>query len=338
MGWALLLAVLVRMSVAVATPGHQFDLGVYAQWAQALRDHSLSDFYRAAGDTVDHLPGDLYLHRLLVGICSTLGITPGSHGYVLALKLVANLADLAAAALAWTLVRRQRPHDPRAVAITAAAALLTPSTIVLAAAWGQWDMVSVVFFLAGAVLLGRDRWWWLGPALFAWSCLIKPQFGLAVIALLAVWLLHLPRPTAIRRAVASAVIGVVTVLALGAPFSVGLPALGVHWSLPGRLAYASNLYPCTTLGAPNIWQLHPGRDDATWAGLTYRTIGHMLLIVTLTVLAIRLYRARKTTNWLGGGMWLAALAMWAFYICETRSHERYLVPATALMLVHAGLA
>lgn len=336
LGVGVALAVVLRVVVAVVTPGHAFDLGVYAQWAKALHGHGLGDFYQAAGDTADHLPGDLYLHRALVGICSLLGVEPGTRAYVLALKLVANLADVAAAGLAWALVRRQRPDDPRAAAITAVVMLLTPATIVLAAAWGQWDMVSVVLFLAGTWCLTR-RTWWLGPALFGWACLIKPQLGLAAVATLGVWLLAQPLRAAARRALVSAAAGIGAVLALCAPFSVGLPVLGARWSLTERIAYAGDLYPYTTLGAPNIWQLHFGRDDATLAGLTYRTIGHLLLLACLAVLATRLYRQLTRTNWLGGGMWLAALSMWAFYICETRCHERYLVPATALLLVHAGL-
>lgn len=333
---AVAVAVLARLVVAVRTPGHVGDLRIYAQWAKALQGHPLGDFYQAAGHTADHLPGDLYLHRAVVAGCDLFGIEPLTRPYVLVLKLMANLADVAAAVLAWALVRRQRPDASRAAVITGVAMLLTPATIVLASAWGQWDMVSVVLFLAGTWCL-TSRAWWLGPMLFGWACLIKPQIGLAAVAMFSVWLLAQPLGTAARRAVISAAVGIGAVLALCAPFSVGLPALGARWSLTERISYAGNLYRDTTLGAPNVWQVHIGLDDGTLAGLTYRTIGHLLLLACLAVLALRYVRLRHVTNWLDGGMWLAALAMWAFYICETRCHERYLVPAAALMLVHAGL-
>ena len=331
----------VRLVISALTPGMTFDVDTFSRWGQVLVDHPLRDFYAFAGPVADHLPGDLYVHALLARFTTLVGAGPGSPSYVLCLKVTASIADLACALVVYRISRQIAGPNARVASQVGLLAVFgAPGSILVAANWGQWDSVSVLFFLVGLeALLARRSW--LACLMFAWATLTKPQLGLAAVAAVAViefgarhgWRTLLARFSAWG---AGACV-VVTVLSL--PFGIGPAWLGGHWSLLERLSQSEQQYPVVSLGSTGVWTLfYPGwhSDSATIAGVTLRTFGHLLLGAALCAIAVQVMRNVSTRHKLPAlAIWAAGTSMYAFCITETRVHERYMLPATVVLVLWA---
>ncbi|MEK7861980.1 MAG: phospholipid carrier-dependent glycosyltransferase, partial [Chloroflexota bacterium] len=201
--------------------------------------------------------------------------------------------------------------------------MLSPGPIFAGPYWGQVDAVGTVPFMLALVLAGRGRWSSAG-ALAGVALMVKPQFGLALVVVLAaavvVWLRDADWRPSLRVLGASA--GVV--LLLGLPFRTG-PA-----ELIALVRSASETYPYTSLYAFNIWSIV---GDFWKPDGRYVVTGALMLLGGIATACALTWRRRDVATLLAAG----ALAAFAFYFLPTRAHERYLFPAFALLLPLAAV-
>ena len=227
---------------------------------------------------------------------------------------------------------------PRARAAAVAYALCVP-LLLDAAVWGQYDAILSLALVAATVALidGRPV---LAGAVGGLALGIKFQ-AVAVGPAAAVYCWRRFGPARTGGAAAAAV-GVLA--AVAAPFVVAGQGRAV------RAAYtdAVDFYPALTLNAGNVWQplrlanlylRHepPSRaetDAVRWAGpVTPERVGLGLFAgYTAAVLAGLWRRPDGPTLARAAG-----LSAFAFFMLPTQMHERYLVPAAALLAVAAGL-
>ena len=299
--------------LTVRSPGFPGDVGTFQAWAEHLVQVGPGAFY-APEYFSDYPPAYLYVLWLL-------GALFDGELLRLAVKAASIPADvviaLGAAMLAWR-------HAGRASAILAAGLWsLSPGAIFAGPYWGQIDAVGSLPLFAALVAAGRGRWATAGT-LAALAAMIKPQFGIGPAVIGAAALIELIRDRRGEPLVRVTAAGLVTALALGAPFQAG-PV-----QLFDLVKKAAETYPYTSLFAFNVWSIlgdfwQP--DDAlVWYGV-------LLLVAGLIVACVPLWRRRDTATLLAAG----ALAAFAFYFLPTRAHERYLFPAFVLLLPLAAM-
>ena len=306
-GGVIALGVLLRL-VVLRSPGFPSDVATFQAWAERLAEIGPSRFYEP-GYFSDYPPGYLYVLWIF-------GALFDGEFLRLVVKAASIPADVAIAVMSARLVWQAAG---RSSAVFAAGLwMLSPGPIFAGPYWGQVDAVGTVPLLAALVMGGRGRWASAG-VLAGVAAMVKPQFGIAAIVVLAaaaiVWI-----RSADWRAPARALIGAgATALLLGLPFRAG----------PGELIdlvkSAAATYPYTSLYAFNIWSIVGDfwkPDDA------YVVTGAVLLVAGIAGSCLLLWWRRDVAALLAVG----GLAALAFYFLPTRAHERYLFPAFALLL------
>jgi predicted membrane-bound dolichyl-phosphate-mannose-protein mannosyltransferase/Gpi18-like mannosyltransferase len=309
----LLIAALIAVGVALRlvtlrSPGFPSDVATFEAWAMRVAELGPGRFYEP-GYFSDYPPGYLYVLGFLGSILKGELL----HLAVKAMSIPADIAiALIAARLVWSAAGR-------ASAVLAAGLwMLSPGPIFAGPYWGQVDAVGTVPLMAALVFAGRGRWASAG-VLAGVAAMVKPQFGIALVVVLAaaaiVWIRSADWRTPAR--VLAGAGG--TILLLGLPFRTG----------PGELIdlvqSAAGTYPYTSLYAFNIWSIVGDfwkPDDG------YVVTGAVLLLAGVAGSCVLLWWRRDVPTLLAAG----ALAAFAFYFLPTRAHERYLFPAFALLL------
>ncbi len=310
---ALALAGVVVRLIFVGSPGFPTDVSTFMAWAERVPEVGPGAFYEP-GYFSDYPPGFLYvlwaLGALLDGDALRFAVKAVSIPFDVAIALVVSR-------LAW------QAGGPRPAILAAALWLLAPGIVFAGAYWGQVDAVGTLPLLTALVAAGRGRWATAG-ALAAGAAMLKPQFGLALILVLAAATFEYVRDQRLRPIARAGLAALVVILGLAAPFRAG----------PGELIAlvrsASETYPYTSLYAFNPWSIVADfwkPDD----GLV--VIGGTALVAGLVASVVPLWWRRDVATSLA----CAAAAVFAFYFLPTRSHERYLFPAFALLLPFAVL-
>ena len=308
-----ILAGVVLRLIVLRSAGFPSDVATFEAWAQRLADVGPGRFY-APGYFSDYPPGYLYVLWILGAVLKGTGLL---H---LAVKAMSIPADIGIAILAsWIVWRAGRGH----AILASALCMLSPGPIFAGPYWGQVDAVGTLPLMASLTFAGRGRWLVAG-VLAGLAAMIKPQFGIGLIVVLAAALFIWIRRAQWRPALSVAGAAGVTVLALGLPFRTG-PA-----ELIALVRSASETYPYTSLYAFNIWSIVGDfwKPDDAYVGL-----GVVLVLAGLVASCLPAWRRQDVATLLGAG----ALAACAFYFLPTRAHERYLFPAFALLLPLAAV-
>src|SRR5438067_7571416 len=212
----------------------------------------------------------------------------------------------------------------RTSAIAAAAIWsLQPGAIFAGPYWGQVDAVGTLP-LFGPIVAAGSRRWWLAGALGTLAALVKPQFGIGLLVIVAAAAFEFVREARWRPLGATLGAAAGTAYVLSVPFW-GLDPTRIVAELVQLVRSASETYPYTSLYAFNLWSVFfdfwkSDTDLVFWGGV--------LLVIGLIASAIPLWWRRDTATLLA----CALLAGLAFYFLPTRAHERYLFPVFALAL------
>ena len=339
----LTLGLVARVALAAIATGYRTDVLTVRDWAHALHEQPLHRFY-ALASSPDHLPGDLWLLKLLTEVWVRLGGSIDSTLFDRAVTVVPILADVAIALLLLAIGRQVA--DAETAARAARWWLLNPASLFVTAIWRQWDPVSIAALLVCVWCVLRGvRWWPLAAPFAAYAVLVKPQTALPLVVLgvLAVVRARREDVTAGRllgSLAAVVALALATAYAVLGPFAVGLlsaPTGG--WSLADRVSTAARLYPDTTVGAANLWMVPLGsldrvRDDRPWLlGLTAGQVGVVLLVLLLVWVAVTWALRFRRAAWSEGAAWAMATATMGGFALLTRVHERYVLPVLALLLV-----
>ena len=344
----------IRLGLAPFFDGFGFDIYLFGEWAQTLTTHPFASFYTHA-ESPDHLPGDLWF---LWGAARIYVLLGGERfegvPFLITVKSISAIADVAAGIALFAIVRRVRQSD-RLALIAAAAYVLNPAAIFMSAIWGQWDSISIALVLWAfwLALLPRDAWI-AGMPLLAWALMIKPQLALLVPFVL---LLPISRAwdasdrrlmptlrTLAPRVVAAGAIAIAMVCALGLPFGVGLPGIPSDWPLLDRLDFALNLWSYTTMGAFNPWIIPIGSLDrwsdvsVTFLGLTPHTWGTLMLVVAYAAILLAVVWRLRERMHVDLVIWGMLAVGMAWFMLPTRVHERYLFPAFVLAILGMAVA
>jgi dolichyl-phosphate-mannose-protein mannosyltransferase len=304
--------VIVRL-LAVRAQGFSTDVGTFQAWAERLAQIGPGRFYEP-GYFSDYPPAFLYVLWLLGGLFD-------GEFLRLAVKAISIPADIGIAILAARVVWR---GAGRTAGIAAAAIWsLQPGAIFAGPYWGQVDAVGTLPLFGSLVAAGSRRWW-LAGALAALAALVKPQFGIGLIVIVAAAAFEFIREARWRAVAETVGAAVATAYVLCVPFW-GFDPTRIATELVQLVRSASETYPYTSLYAFNGWSVFfdfwKPDNDLVFAG-------GVLLVAGLVLSAVPLWWRRDTAMLLA----CAVVAGLAFYFLPTRAHERYLFPVFALAL------
>lgn len=156
LGAILAIGFIIRIVLAPLFAGLGYDMDILRNWARTLADRPLGDFY-ATATAPDHLPGDLWILKVVAEVFGALGgENLAGTPFLFALKLIPAIADVLVGTGLFLIVPSYRP-DTLAVRATAMY-MLNPASVFLSSLWGQWDAVSVGLLLGGFLLIRRHDW------------------------------------------------------------------------------------------------------------------------------------------------------------------------------------
>ncbi len=353
----LLLAGLVLRAVIayVLFPGSGFesDLASYASWADSMATYGPGGFYANAGFS-DYPPAYLYV-LWLVGTLSGAAVSSAEL-----IKLPPILLDIAVGYLVYRLVRGWTWPGARGETLALAAAALyvfNPVSLYDSALWGQSDAAGALVILLGlaALIRGNSEG---AAAMAATAALVKPQFGVVLIPIVAAVLIkrHLlqagsgPRnePWAPRRLRAwlgshQGPIRLLTafVAAWAAFFVIALPFGMGPLEYLDRMFGTAGGYGYLSVNAFNLWALlgvagEPSLADGLhWTDDTVALVGPIPGLAIGAALLAAGYAWGVVRGAVRDDRWTLIVAVTflaiAFFILPTRVHERYMFPAVALM-------
>jgi Gpi18-like mannosyltransferase len=309
---AVFVAALVVRLLTLGLDGHSGDVVIIHLWAERMAEVGPWGFYEG---WISVYPALLYAYW-------PMGLLLDGEALDLAIKGSSIPFDLAIGLLLWVVVRRWA--GPAAGLAATALYLLNPAVVIAGPMWGQIDAAGTLFFLLSLLAVGARRWATSG-VLSAIAGMAKPQFGAVVIPVAATAIVRWRAGAGPRPLLVAALGGLVTYVVLAAPL------------LLDPLRYADQLWenasnrPFVSLFALNPWGLLVGFEIPD-GGLAIIGVG--LLVVGLVGATIPLWRRQDLYALLAAG----TLVVFAFYFFPTRSHERYLFPAMALLAPFAAVS
>lgn len=186
---AIAMASVIRLAL-ILVPSHGYDSFAYKHWTWRLVHQPLNRFYVDDGQAFpDHLPGDLWLFKLLGA--ATRFFQPDIDFYGSAYgALISMLAMSFDGLLALSLVALGRAIGRQREGLLAGTMYwCAPAPIFVASAWGQIDGVSSALAIGalGLALSRRFSWAFIVLTICA---LVKPQFGMLGLPLIIGWWRH----------------------------------------------------------------------------------------------------------------------------------------------------
>ncbi len=330
----LLAALALRLAIAPFS-GMFNDLQQFADWGLLANRHFLGFYSVGAAQLLvpNYPPVTVYLFAAIVKLYRTgaqlVGATPlldVTREPLLAalLKVPTILADLLSVALIYRIARSR--ISARAALLASATYAFSPAIVLAGVGWGQVDSLFVLALLLSlhSTLGGRglSAGIWLGVAI-----MVKPQ-PLIFVPLVLVYLF---RWSDAREAVRAALAGAVTSVVICLPYLLP-PKFEVLWLLRNTRAF-ENSFPFTSFHAYNLWWLLGVSNDPSnmkvLGPLSPNEIGWAIFAVLALVVLWGVWRDASASH-----LFLAAgLLAVGFFVVGTMEHERYLVPAIALLLL-----
>ena len=325
-GVALLAALLLRMVIAARVRGYNTDINCFSSWSERIFTMGPSRFYDPEY-FCDYPPLYMLLLWPVAALRRLLGIGLDTPGYLILLKLLPILADLAGAALVWRVARSRLTES--GAALLGLMMAFNPAAIANSAAWGQIDAVLALFIALCALYAADGR---SIPALvcFGAALLVKPQallFGPVGLAAILCGIFQAQGEDRSRR-IRDGLIGLAA--CLGLMYLVGLVCcLGQPLTRPVTWLielYTETLqgYRYVTVNTLNLHYLlgmnwahaedHAGAIALAWALFGLAQAG----CIGLTVAS----RSQPRRLFLTGGLLMVLICTFGPMI-----HERYIFPA-----------
>ena len=330
LGVGLLAALVLRLVIAARVRGYNTDINCFTSWSERMFTLGPARFYDPEY-FCDYPPLYMLLLWPVAALRRLMGIAVGTPAYLILLKLLPILADLAGAVLVWRVARRKLSEG--GAALLGAMMAFNPAAIANSAAWGQIDAVLALFIALCALYAADGR---TVPALlcFGAALLVKPQallFG--PVGLTAVLCgIFCAQGDARRHRIRDALAGLIACLAL--IYAVGLLCcLGQPLSRPVTWLY--ELYTETLQGyryvTVNTLNLHyllgmnwaPAEGHGGVIALAWVLFGLAQAgCIWLTIAS----RKQPRRLFLTGGLLMVLICTFGPMI-----HERYIFPALLLI-------
>ena len=323
----LLAALLLRVALSACVAGYGVDMGCFGAWASRMAAVGPANFYEE-GYFCDYPPAYMLVLGALGGFANLFGLSFGTMGGEMLLKTVPIFCDILLALAVFLATDRVVGRRP-ALGMAALMAL-NPAYIIADACWGQIDSVLAVLLVA-LLLLARQGRWQAAIPVFALAVLAKPQAGLLVPLGVAALLRDAVKEKETRKPIALGLLGGVLVTAvIVLPFSANQSS--PLWIVDKYVETLSS-YAYATLSTGNLMFLLGGNwtpnDQAVLGPITYGQLGMALMVLSFAFGIIVYLRGTGRRRLMLAG----AATMQLVFVLGSKMHERYILPALALLLL-----
>ncbi len=306
----LLIAVVLRIFVAIGYYGFNSDMNFWRRWSEELFHNGFYNIYSTSD--VDYPPGYLYILYLLGGLNDKLHL-----GYFF-YKLPAICFDVV-----WImLVHRaasKRISDKNTLLAVDFMASFAPPLIIDSCLWGQVDIIYMVFMgMAVECIINKkmkQSYFW-----YATSVIFKPQaLVLAPIILLGIYENVLKRRNAreILSNLCAGIGAILLMLCLAMPFNI--------LDVVNQYMETLSSYPYFSVGAFNVYSMI-GLDFQVLPGW-YSAVNTAILVL-IVVSSVYLFEKGSKSYY-----YCAGLISFEFFMFSTKVHERYCFPAVLMFLM-----
>jgi hypothetical protein len=327
------IASLLAAALVMPITCHRYDMiQCWMAWANTTGGARPWAPYRFDGYI--YPPLVLYLLTAIRRIEMLTGLPAASTAAMVVIKIPSVLAY---AAGAWVCARGLIPiWGTRCASRAALAWVLCFPVWYNAVVWGQWDALLSLVLLIAVVAALRGNWILSGAAIGI-GLALKLQ-AVVILPVLAVYAFRRGTPALAKGALAAAVSFVLLI----APM-----LLGGSTALDGvKRAYFSSVdaFPRQTVVACNVWMIS---ETATTAARKWPTAfgwtddEPQFGVITAKQLGLTLFAAYATV--ILGGLWFfpdpergvlaAGLIGFGFFMLPTQMHDRYVIPACAMLAV-----
>ena len=323
----LLAALLLRVALSACVAGYGVDMGCFGAWASRMAAVGPANFYEE-GYFCDYPPAYMLVLGALGGLANLFGLSFGTMGGEMLLKTVPVFCDILLALAVFLATDRVVGRRP-ALGMAALMAL-NPAYIITGACWGQIDSVLAVLLVALLLLARRGKWQAAIPV-FALAVLAKPQAGLLVPLGVAALLRDAVKEKETRKPIALGLLGGVLVTAvIVLPFSANQSS--PLWIVDKYVETLSS-YAYATLSTGNLMFLLGGNwtpnDQAVLGPITYGQLGMALMVLSFAFGIVVYLRGTGRKRLLLA----SAATMQLVFVLGSKMHERYILPALALLLL-----
>ncbi|MCI6267623.1 MAG: phospholipid carrier-dependent glycosyltransferase [Clostridiales bacterium] len=323
----LLAALLLRVALSACVAGYGVDMGCFGAWASRMAAVGPANFYEE-GYFCDYPPAYMLVLGALGGLANLFGLSFGTMGGEMLLKTVPIFCDILLALAVFLVTDRAVGRRP-ALGMAALMAL-NPAYIITGACWGQIDSVLAVLLVALLLLARRGKWQAAIP-MFALAVLAKPQAGLLVPLGVAALLRDAVKEKETRKPIALGLLGGVLVTAvIVLPFSANQSS--PLWIVDKYVETLSS-YAYATLSTGNLMFLLGGNwtpnDQAVLGPITYGQLGMALMVLSFAFGIVVYLRGTGRKRLLLA----SAATMQLVFVLGSKMHERYILPALALLLL-----
>lgn len=322
------LAVMLRVVVALAFEGYSTDIACFKGWAMAVYEHGPSGFY-SSGIFCDYPPGYMYVLYGLGALRDMLGIDANSGVFTLIIKLPSIIAEVVLALFVCRVACKQMGRTFGL--LCSAFILFNPAMYFNSSVWGQIDMVFILFVVLCLYYLRKENTL-LGALFFGIALILKPQAIMLapVVGLTYIYALFKKGKTEreILKMLGGAAI-VAAVFAAGViPFTGSQPS---DWILHKYIGVVEE-YQYATVNAFNLWGLLGANwvpADQNFLFMPYQYWGIIFIGLICVVVAILQWRSRAQLATFD----VAAFLVISVYMLTHAMHERYMLPACAFLLL-----
>ena len=326
LGCVLLLGFAVRFVLALNVPGYGVDISCFSAWAGRMAAEGPMNFYKE-GYFCDYPPAYMLVLGGVGMVANALGVAYSSMEMQALLKFVPIVCDMLMAALLYYAAAPRLGQ--RAALGIAALTAFNPAFMIAGSCWGQIDAVLCVLLMI-MLLSAQEGKWHVAIPVFALAVLAKPQAGLLAPLGVAALVKDVREKRPMRGMAIGLGLGALVTLLVAAPFSVNQQS--PFWLVSKYIETLSS-YNYATLSTGNLMFLLGGNwkpgDTVLFGPVTYGALGMGLMLLSFAF-SIALYMKGKGRRHL---MLASALTLQMVFVLGSKMHERYILPAVALMLL-----
>ncbi len=322
-------ALLLRLILAAGSTGFETDIYCFGSWALRVYEGGFSNFYSPEVFT-DYPPGYMYILYPIGALLSLFKLDILSPAGLVILKLPAIIADLLAGFIIFQVGSQYTTRQTSL--LLSGLYLFNPAVLLNSVIWGQIDSILTLFIVL-LCLFSMKGHTVKACFIFVFGMLLKPQMLVfAPILLYGLYEHEIIHFTSWKRfflRVSGGFCSLLTLFLAMVPF-------GIEKVISQFLSTLGS-YPYASVNAYNLWAflgLNWVSQDETLAGISYKTIGFLVLVL-LTIFSAVIFEVLRQKNKPERYVLTAAFLMLTTFIFSVRMHERYLYPAMFLLLLTA---
>lgn len=324
----LVLAFVVRLIIVNYVFGHNADIARFDNWAFKLADNQPWNFYSAVETT--YPPGYLYILWALGSMAKVLGISTGTLGMAIFLKIPAIVADILIVYLLFYLCSKH--FNLYISTIIAGLYAILPVVFTNSASWGQMDSVYGLFVLLAFIAM-LDKKYISVIVYYTIAVFVRAEM-LMLLPIVASFLVYsfVVNPLIRQKLLIATGVAIVSIIVLSLPFTVKLGGADIIFYTFGRFVATALSNPVFSNNAFNFYGIFGLNQESVT--VFARVLSFLIYsIIAFYVCFIYFYKRNRAELLL-----LASFLMAAVYVFSIGMTSQSMIIAFALMLAYIAIS